>query len=135
MARKPGPHATSDLAIYIDKRILELRYKKTQGEIATAAGFTNPNMLTMIKQGHSKLAIDRVATVAAALEADPKYLLRLALDQQGNETMARVYDEIIGTVVSRNETGWLEELREASGNSDPAMTSRARSAIRAIFGK
>lgn len=135
MARKPGPHATTDLAIYLDRRILELRYKKSQREIAIAAGFTNPNMLSMLKNGDTKLAIDRTASLAAALEVDPKYLLRLALSQQGNETMVRIYDEVIGTVVSRNEKGWLDELREASGNSDPAVTSRARSAIRAIFGK
>jgi hypothetical protein len=119
----------------LDRRILELRHKKTQGEIATAAGFTNPNMLTIMKQGHSKLAIDRVATLAHALEVDPKFLLRLALAQDGNVTMARVYDEIIGTVVTHNELGWLEVLREASGNSDPAITSRGRAAVLAIFGK
>jgi transcriptional regulator with XRE-family HTH domain len=135
MARKPGPHATSDLAIYLDRRILELRHKKTQRDIATAAGFPNPNMLSMLKNGETKLAVDRVATLAAALETDPKYLLRLALDQHGNETMARVYDEILGTVMSHNELGWLEVLRDASGNSDPAVTTRARAALRAIFGK
>ena len=135
MANNNGPHATSELAVYLDRRILELRYKKTQREIAIAAGFTNPNMLTMIKQGNSKLAIDRVATLAAALETDPKYLLWLALLQQGNETMSRVFEEVIGTVVSQNEITWLKALREVSCNSDPAITSRARSALRAIFGK
>ncbi|AGI71588.1 hypothetical protein OA238_c14400 [Octadecabacter arcticus 238] len=135
MARKPGPHATSDLAIYLDRRILELRHKKTQRDIAIAAGFTNPNMLSMLKNGDTKLAVDRVATLAAALEVDPKYLLRLALAQDGNETMFRIYDEVIGTVVSHNEVGWLEVLREASGNSDPAVTTRARSTILSIFGK
>ena len=135
MARNIGPHASSDLAIYLDRRILELRYKKNQREIAVEAGFTNPNMLTMLKQGHTKLAMDRVATLAAALETDPKNLLRLTLLQQGNATMARVFDEVLGTVVSRKEVGWLEVLREASGNSDPAITSRARSAVLSIFGK
>ncbi|AGI69012.1 hypothetical protein OAN307_c35340 [Octadecabacter antarcticus 307] len=135
MANKLGPHAASSLAVYIDRRILELRYKKTQREIATAAGFTNPNMLTMLKQGHSKLPIDRVATLAAALEVDSKYMLRLALAQHGNETMLRVYDEVLGTVVSQHEVGWLTLLREASDNSDPAVTTRARSTILSIFGK
>jgi hypothetical protein len=135
MANKLGPHATSGLAVYIDRRILELRYKKTQREIATTAGFTNPNMLTMLKQGHSKLPIDRVATLAAALEVDSKYMLRLALAQHGNETMVRVYDEVLGTVVSQHEVGWLRLLREASDNSDPAVTTRARSTILSIFGK
>ena len=135
MASKSGPYANSELAVYLDKRILELKYKKTQREIAVAAGFVSVNILTMIKQGNSKLAMDRVATLAAALEIDPKYLLRLALLQKGNETMVRVFDEVIGTVVSDREVNWLQELREASSNSDPAVTTRARSALRAIFGK
>tara|TARA_R110002051_G_scaffold30487_1_gene70519 strand:- start:25767 stop:26174 length:408 start_codon:yes stop_codon:yes gene_type:complete len=135
MTRKNGPHAGSELAIYVQRRILELRATKTQREIATQAGFPNPNMLTMIKLGDSKLAIDRVATLANALETDPKNLLRLALLQDGNQTMMRVFNDIIGTVVSRNEIAWLQELREASGSADPAVTSRTRAALRAIFGK
>ena len=135
MARKPGPHAGSDLAKYVDRRILELRSKKSQRDIAIQAGFPNPNMLSMVKNGDTKVAVDRVATLAEALEVDAKYLLRLALLQQGNETMMRVFDEVIVTVVSQNERVWLELVREASGNSDPAVTTRARSAVRAIFGK
>ena len=135
MASKPGPHADTDLAIFLERRRLQLQHKKTQRDIATEAGFTNPNMLTMLKKGQTKLAIDRVATLASALETDPKYLLRLALQQSRNETMARVYDEVLGAVVTRNETGWLEVIREASNNSDPAVSTRARSAVRAIFGK
>lgn len=38
MASKSGPHATSELAVYVKKRILELRDKKTQRDIAIAAG-------------------------------------------------------------------------------------------------
>ncbi|WP_458790808.1 hypothetical protein [Yoonia sp. MH D7] len=49
--------------------------------------------------------------------------------------MARVFGEIIGTVVSEREIGWLEVLRDASGNADPAVTTRARAAVRAILGK
>jgi hypothetical protein len=135
MARKNGPHAGTELATYVERRILELRATKTQRKIATQAGFPNPNMLTMIKLGDSKLAIDRVATLAEALQTDPKNLLRMALLQEGNQTMNRIFNDIIGTVVSRNEVGWLEELREASGGGDPAVTSRARMALRAIFGK
>jgi transcriptional regulator with XRE-family HTH domain len=135
MSAKTGPHATSTLATFIDRRMLELRHKKTQRDIAFEAGFTNPNMLTMIKKGNSKLALDRVATMAASLEVDPKYLLRITLEQYGNETVLQVFDDVIGTVVSKKEVGWLTLLREASDNSDPAVTTRARATILSIFGK
>lgn len=133
MAQKP--HADSRLAKYVAKRVLELRGKKTQGEIAVAAGFVNTNVIAMIKAGATKLALDRVPSMARALECDPAYLLRLALEQQEGETAANALTEIWGTPVTSNELGWLAELRDASDHSDPRMTSRARTTLRSIFRK
>lgn len=39
------------------------------------------NMLSMLKSGSSKLPLDRVASLARALDCDPAYLLRLTLDR------------------------------------------------------
>ena len=69
MAKKP--YADTRLAKYIEKRVLELRPKKSQAAIAEAAGFVNPNMIAMLKSGASKLALDRVPSLAEALECDP----------------------------------------------------------------
>jgi hypothetical protein len=129
------PYQDSPLATFITKRILELRPRKSQAEIAAEAGFRTPNVVAMLKSGATKLALDRVSAVAKALECDPALLFRLALRQEGNETTARAIEEIFGAVVSRNEVAWLEELRDASGNSDPGLTARNRSALRGIFGK
>ena len=71
------PHAETLLAKFIEKRVLELRPKKSQIEIATEAGFLNPNMVSMIKNGSSKLALDRVPSFAKALDCDAAYLMRL----------------------------------------------------------
>lgn len=128
------PHANTPLADFIEKRVLAMRPKQ-QSEIAEEAGFVNVNMLSMIKSGASKLPLDRVAGLAAALNCDPKLLFRLALEQQGNETTALAIAEIFGAIVSRSEVTWLHEIRDASGNSDPGMTTRSRAALRAIFGK
>src|SRR6056297_3865375 len=75
------PHADTELAKYIERRVLELKSKKSQIEIATEAGYVNPNMITMIKQGSTKVALDRVPALARALECDPAYLMRLSLEQ------------------------------------------------------
>lgn len=128
------PFRDSELARYVGKRILELR-PKTQGEIAAEAGFANANYASMVKNGTSKLALDRVPALAKALECDPAYLMRLALEQSVGSTGAKALVEILGTPVSANERLWLQEIRDASGNADPRPTTRARSAIRAIFGK
>ncbi len=129
------PHEETRLAKYIERRALELKPKKSQLQIANEAGFANQNMITMIKQGSSKLALDRVPSMAGALDCDPAYLMRLTLEQQEGDTAAQAIVEIFGTPVTANELGLLQEIREASEHSDPRITSRSRAAIRAIFGR
>lgn len=59
---------------------------KSQLEIAREVGFPKPNMITMVKQGRTKMLITKVKLMADALGIDPKYLLRLCLEeyQPGN---------------------------------------------------
>jgi len=129
------PHEDTRLAKYIERRVLELKPKKSQLQIASEAGFPNPNMVTMIKNGSSKLALDRVPSMARALECDKAYLMRLALEQAVGDTVGQAIVEIFGTPVTANELGWLQEIREASEHSDPRITSRSKAAIKAIFGR
>jgi hypothetical protein len=128
------PHAKTRLVKYLTKRILELKPRKTQLEIASEAGFNATNMMTMIKTGSAKLPLDRVPALARALDTDPSYLFMLAVEQH-DPTLARVVKDIFGTVVTQNEVAWLEEIREASNHTDPTLTTKARKAIRGIFGK
>ena len=133
MAKKP--YQDSRLAKFVEARVLELKHKKSQAEIAEAAGFINPNMVTMIKKGASKLPIDRVPALAEALECDPALLLRFALEQSAGKTAATAIYEVIGQPITKNEMTWIMEIRDASGNTDPRVTYRASAALRGIFGK
>ncbi len=54
---------------------------KTQLEVAREAGFDKPNVITMIKQGSTKLPIPRVKAMARALEVEPLVLLKLCLKE------------------------------------------------------
>ena len=101
---------------------------------AEAAGFINPNMVSMIKKGASKLPLDRVPALAKALECDPA-LLRLALEQSAGKTAATAIYEVIGPPITKHELAWIMEIRDASGDTDPRLTSRASAAIRGIFGR
>ncbi len=130
-----APYAATQMSASLTKRMLELRPRKSQAQIADEAGFVNANILSMLKPGKSKLPLDRVPALAAALECDPSRLFRMAVAQSSYQTTSTVIDEIFGTIVNKNEEAWLEELREASDNRDPALTSRARTARRGIFGK
>jgi hypothetical protein len=129
------PYAETRLVRFLEKRILELRPRKTQSRIATEAGFPQPNMLAMIKTGASKLPLDRVPGLAKALESDPTLLFMMAVEQLGGDTTGIAIRKIFGTLVMENEVDWLEEIRNASGHADPNLTTKARSAIRGIFGK
>lgn len=79
------PYADSDLAVFIAKRVLELR-PKSQIDIAQEAGFQSANFISMLKNGAAKLPLDRVLALATALDCDPKRLFLLALQQQDYET-------------------------------------------------
>lgn len=128
------PYADTRFSKFLRKRILEVR-PKTQRQIAVEAGFVSQNMIAMLKSGATKMPLDRVSALARALDCDPRYLFLLTLEQAGNETTQTAIEEIFGTIVSKNEAVWLNEIREASGHTDPTLTARARSAIRGIFGK
>ncbi|MES2666886.1 MAG: XRE family transcriptional regulator [Pseudomonadota bacterium] len=128
------PHKDTALARFLQTRILQLK-PKTQAEIAHEAGFLNANVLSMLRSGSTKLALDRVPALALALDCDPARLLRLALGQVVGDTAANAIIEIMGTPISANERAWIEEIRNASDDSDPRITARSRSALRGIFGK
>jgi len=129
------PYADTRLPLFVEKHVLALKPTKSQADIAAEAGFINPNVISMIKTGATRLPLDRVPALAKALDVDPARLLQLALEQWDGSAAARAFETIFRVTVTRHEADWIQEIREASGNTDPAVTSRARSTIRGIFGK
>lgn len=130
-----NPYENTATAKLIADRVRDLSHRKTQAEIASEAGFANANMMTFLKNGRNKVPLDRVPSLAKALEVDPAFLMRLALDQAVGPTAAKAISEIFGTPATENERGWLNELRDASDNTDPRLTARSRAALRGVFGK
>jgi transcriptional regulator with XRE-family HTH domain len=126
------PYASTRLAKLIDKRIGEL-HNKTQADIARDAGFRNANFITMLKTGSAKLALDRVPSLAQALEVDPAQLLRLAIEQTYGPKMLRMFVELLGETVSQNERSWLALIRAASNESDPAPSATAGKVLNALL--
>ncbi len=129
------PHAKTTAATFLTDRINTLRRRKTQKQIAHEAGFPNANMLSFLKSGANKIPIDRVPALAKALEVDPAYLMRLALEQSVGATAAKAITDVCGTPVTEREKQWIDEIRDASDDSDPRLTARSRATLRGIFGK
>ena len=123
------------MPVHSSDRIRDLSHRKTQAEMASEAGFANANMMTFLKNGRNKIPLDRVPSLAKALELDPALLMRLALEQSAGATAAKAITEVFGTPSTENERGWLAELRDASDNTDPRITARSRAALRGIFNK
>ena len=130
-----NPHANTAAATFLIDRMRDLKHRKSQKEIAQEAGFLNANMLSLLKSGANKIPLDRVPALAKALEADPAYLMRLSLEQSVGVTASNAICDCFGTPVTTNEQGWLDEIRDASENSDPRLTARSRSTLWGIFAK
>lgn len=129
----PHPYENTPAAVFLRRQTELLAHRKTQKTIAHETGFTNANLISMFKSGATKLPLDRIPSLARALETDPAYLMRLALEQAVGKTASVAVLETFGTTTTVNERAWLDEIRDASGNTDPKLTARSRIALRAIF--
>lgn len=68
---------------------------KTQLQIAQEVGFDSANMVTMVKQGRSKLPIAKVQLVADCLELDARDLLIKCMEEYQPKEWA-VIREVFG---------------------------------------
>ena len=109
-----NPYQDTPTAKLIADRVRDLSHRKTQAAIASEAGFANAKMMTFLKNERNKVPLDRVPSLAKALEVDPAMLMRLALHQPVGATAAQAIVEIFGMPVIRNERGWLAESRTRS---------------------
>jgi hypothetical protein len=108
--------------------------RKTQAVIAAEAGFSTPNLITMIKKGDTKLPIVRVAPLARALDVDPVHLLRLALAEYQPENWHAIEGLIGNRLIADHEFAFLAMMREATGGTvidarDPSVLERLQSLL------
>lgn len=69
----------SNVATYIASRIEASG--QLQKDIAEKVGFERPNMITMVKQGRSRLPIDKIGSMARALGIDPIALFSMCMEE------------------------------------------------------
>jgi hypothetical protein len=102
---------TTKVANLIDARINELG--KRQLDIAAEAGFNKPNIITMIKQGKTRLPLDKVGPMARSLELDPVQLLHLWFDEYEPETWDAIREQLDNLLTAR-EMAILAAVRSGS---------------------
>lgn len=91
---------------------------KTQREVAAECGFESPNIITMFKQGQTKLPTNRVGPLARALDVDPAHLLRLVLLEYLPDTWACIENTLQSTILTANELDLIRMFREVTGDND-----------------
>lgn len=82
----------------------------------------------MVKRGTVRVPWASVPALAAAIEADPAELFRLAVEDYRPEAHL-VIGQIFGTIVTKNECDFLAELRAVFGGSVPALSGEIKKAL------
>ena len=109
---------TSPTALHLFNAIE--RSPKTQREIAKEAGFTTPNVLSMMKSGETKVPVQRIPALARALDISPGVFINIAL-QEYHPELHTVLSAHYGIGLSRPEQVLLEVYDEAQHTTPIVM--------------
>lgn len=131
---KPGmPYAGTRIADYLSKTIDALSSIKSQREIAAEIGYEKPNMVSMFKRGEAKVPLDKIPALAKALNVDPAFLFRLAMEQYWPNQEDAI-GAIFGSVITKHETDLIDKIRSWTKNQDPKLLSKeTEPQLREIF--
>lgn len=82
----------------------------TQREIAERAGFNNPNILSMLKSGETRVPLDRIPALAQALDICEKNFLMRAIEEY-HPNVYRVLVDVLGLPLNNDELEILSMFR------------------------
>jgi transcriptional regulator with XRE-family HTH domain len=98
-------NAAKFFAYYVDRSELNQR------EIAEAAGYRAPNIISMFKTGTTRIPVEKIPVLSRALHIDPKRFLREVMEEY-QPTIWVVLQSIMGGHTTANEDAFLKQLRE-----------------------
>lgn len=87
---------------------------KTQREIARELGYENSNVITMFKQGQTKVPLAKAGSMAKALGVDPVLFFKLLLNEYAPETLSAIEEFFDTSFLTKNERDLLESYRHAT---------------------
>ena len=130
MAKQTKTHRLT-VAEYLTKAI-ELS-GKTQREVAREVGYPKPNIVSMMKQGQTKVPLEKAPAFARACGLDPVPFLRLVLEEY-HKPAWEVIRDTIGEPLSRNEQALLALYRRAAPNDEIDITPERGTAVLEALG-
>lgn len=93
---------------------------KTQSEICADIGYSKPNIITMFKQGKTKVPLDKIGPLAIALEVDARDFFRIVLGEYMPDTLKTIEPFLWVAGMTQQETFLLETYRAAcAGKEQP----------------
>lgn len=98
---------------------------KQQNEIAREAGFPKPNVISMIKTGATKLPLEKIGKFAKAIEVDPVFLLKLAMQEYMPATWQEIEKMFGQPILSINEFNHLAETDTRNRKTQPILTGHS----------
>ena len=96
---------------------------KSQKEVAFECGYTKPNIITMFKQGTTRIPIAAAPKLAVAVGVDPAKFLRMVMSESHPEILETI-ENVLGGFTTSNEAHILSLFREATKNSNPAIEGK-----------
>lgn len=117
-AKQSTKRPSMDVANYISAMI-DLS-QKSQKQIAEEVGFAKPNMITMIKQGKTKLPMGKVGALARSLGLDPQHLFKMVMEEYEPATWEGIESIFSQPFVSENEMEIILTIRD-SGMVNPKI--------------
>lgn len=110
--------AVSTVAAFVTNRLKEIG--KSQKQVATECGFDNANVVTMLKQGLTKIPLGRITAIARALEVDATFLMRLTMREYQPDLWSELERSLAAPMLSSHERELIEKVRAANAGGDPA---------------
>lgn len=83
---------------------------KSQKEIAREVGWQKPNMISMVKQGITKVPIEKAPALAKACGVDPAAFLGIVMREYFPEVWT-VINKNLGYVLTEEERKMIDEFR------------------------
>lgn len=103
-----------------------------QAEIAEACGFEKPNVITMIKQGKTKLPLAKIGPMARVLNVDPILLFKMVISEYLPETWDAIEALYGQPPLTENELAVLKAVRKVGLTSRKIGDSEIEPLARAL---
>lgn len=103
---------------------------KSQTEIAQQAGFDKPNVITMIKQGKTKVPLNKIGSMAKALEIDPVHFMRMCLNEYLPDLADTIQQITNQPIITKNEMDFITVIRSSKVDNPKLRTDAEKKKLK-----